>query len=66
MMQIMIRPTDTELDDLEAYLVGLDETGSTLASEWIADSPHNWDSEKKAVHKALQDLLHDAVILSKD
>ena len=62
----MIRPTDTELDDLEAYLVGLDETGPTLASDWIAHSSHNWDSEKKVVHKALQNLLHDAVILSKD
>jgi len=62
----MIRPTDTELDDLEAYLVGLDETGSTLSSDWIADSSKNWDSEKKTVHKALKDLLHDAVILSKD
>ncbi len=62
----MIQPTNTELDDLEAYLVGLDETGSTLTSEWIADSSKNWDPQKKEVHKALQDLLQDSVTLSRD
>ena len=57
---------DTELDDLEKYLVGLDETGSNLTSDWVADPSKDWSSSKKEVHKALQDLLHDAVILSKE
>ena len=61
----MKETTDTELDDLEHYLVGLDETGSTLTSEWVADSSKDWSSSKKEVHKALQDLLHDAIMMSK-
>ena len=63
---MQINETDFELDDLEDYLVGLDETGSNLTSDWVADSSKDWSSSKKEVHKALQDLLHEAVILSKE
>ena len=63
---MQINETDFELDDLEDYLVGLDETGSNLTSDWLADSSNDWSSSKKEVHKALQDLLHEAVILSKE
>jgi hypothetical protein len=62
----MKQNTDTELDDLEHYLIGLDETGSNLTSDWVTDSSKDWSTSKKDVHKALQDLLHDAVILSKE
>ncbi len=65
-MPPMNRNTTEELDDLEHYLVGMDEIGSNLASDWVDDSSKDWSSSKKEVHKALQDLLHDAMTLSKE
>ena len=62
----MKQTSNNELDDLEAYLVGMDETGSNLTSNWVGDSSKDWSDSKKEVHKALQELLHDAVTLSKD
>ena len=63
---MQIKEIDFELNDLEDYLVGLDETGSNQTSAWVADSSKDWSSSKKEVHKALLDLLHDAVILAKE
>ena len=56
---------DSEFDDLESYLVGLDELGSTITSDWATSTPNDRDSGVKDVHKALQELLHQSLTLSK-
>jgi hypothetical protein len=61
----MNRRTDTELDDLEHYLVGLDELGSSITTEWVIQRTLDGDAGRKDVHLALQELLNDSVALSK-
>jgi len=62
----MAQDNDNELENLEGYLVGLDELGSSITSDWATESPENGSAGIKDVHKALQDLLQEAVILAKE
>ena len=60
----MTHTTDIDLDDLESYLVGLDETGSNLTSTWIADSSKDWSASKEEALNELEELFREAVVLT--
>jgi len=61
----MTQSTDNELDDLEHYLVGLDELGPSITTEWMVRRTLDGETGRKDVHLALQELLNDSVVLSK-